>query len=80
MTNKEQIIKLSWNVNDLLSQHVAIHDDIFKTSICHAIPIPGIFKAIYFGAHLGKKIGVNHCNIYNRNSKYIIRCYSLTVS
>jgi len=54
MANKEQIVELSWNVNDLLSQYVAIHDDIFKTSIRHAIPIPGIFKAIDFGAHLGK--------------------------
>ena len=54
MTNKEQITELSWSVNDLLSQYVAIHDDIFKTSIRHAIPIPGIFKAIDFGAHLGK--------------------------
>lgn len=54
MTNKKQIVELSWNVNDLLSQYVAIHDDIFKTSIRHAIPIPGIFKAIDFGAHLGK--------------------------
>ena len=54
MTNKEQIIELSWNANDLLSQYVAIHDDIFKTSIRHTIPIPGIFKAIDFGAHLRK--------------------------
>lgn len=54
MTNKEQIIELSWNTNDILSQYVAIHDDIFKTSIRHAIPIPWIFKAIDFGAHLGK--------------------------
>lgn len=54
MTNKEQIIELSWNTNDILSQYVAIHDDIFKTSIRHATPIPGIFKAIDFGAHLGK--------------------------
>lgn len=54
MSNKEQIVELSWNVNDLLSQYVAIHDDIFKTSIRHAIPIPGIFKAIDFGAHLKK--------------------------
>ena len=54
MANKEQIVELSWNVNDLLSQYVAIHDDIFKTSIRHAIPIPGIFKAIDFGAHLRK--------------------------
>lgn len=54
MANKEQIVELSWNVNDLLSQYVAIHDDIFKTSIRHAIPIPGIFKAIDFGTHLKK--------------------------
>jgi hypothetical protein len=31
MTNKEQITELSWNTNDLLSQYVAIHDDVFKT-------------------------------------------------
>ena len=54
MTNKEEIIELSWNVNDLLSQYVAIHDEVFKTSIRHAIPIPGIFKKIDFGVHLGK--------------------------
>ncbi len=54
MGNKEQIVELSWNVNDLLSQYVTIHDDIFKTSMRHAIPIPGIFKAIDFGAHLAK--------------------------
>ena len=54
MTDKEQIVGLSWYVNDLLSQYVAIHDDVFKTSIRHAIPIPGIFKAIDFGAHLAK--------------------------
>lgn len=59
MTNKEQIVELSWNVNDLLSQYVAIHDDVFKTSIRHAIPIPGIFKAIDFGAHLEKIENIN---------------------
>lgn len=54
MGNKEQIKEVSWQVNDLLSQYVAIHDEVFKTSIRHAIPIPGIFKAIDFGAHLKK--------------------------
>ena len=53
-TKKEQIVEISWVVNDLLSQYVAIHDDVFKTSIRHIIPIPGIFKAIDFGAHLQK--------------------------
>ena len=66
MDNKEQITEVSWQVNDLLSQYVAIHDDVFKTSIRHAIPIPGIFKAIDFGAHL-KKVeniipGLENCN------------------
>ncbi|MDZ4722366.1 MAG: hypothetical protein SGI97_00420 [candidate division Zixibacteria bacterium] len=54
MKNKGQIVEFSWNVNDLLSQYVAIHDNVFKASIRHVIPIPGIFKAIDFGAHLGK--------------------------
>ena len=47
-------MELSWNVNDLLSQYIAIHDGIFKTSVRHAIPILGIFKAIDFGAYLKK--------------------------
>ena len=54
MTNKEQIIELSWNANNILSQYVVIHNDIFKTSIRHAIPIPGIFRPIDFSAHLEK--------------------------
>jgi len=54
MINKEQILKFSWDVNDLLSQYVVIHDDIFKTSIRHVIPIPGIFKAIDFESRLTK--------------------------
>lgn len=58
MPNKEQIIELSWNVNDLLSRYVAIHDDIFKTSIRHAIPIPGIFKPIDFDAHLKNIVNI----------------------
>jgi hypothetical protein len=54
MNTKEQIIELSWEVKDLLSQYVVIHDGIFKTSIRHIIPIPGIFKAIDFGAYFAK--------------------------
>lgn len=54
MTNQQKITEFSWEVNGLLSQYVVIHDDIFKTSIRHIIPIPGIFKAIDFGAHLGR--------------------------
>lgn len=54
MNSKEKIVELSWNVNNLLSQYIAIHDDVFETSIRNIIPIPGIFKAIDFGAYLQK--------------------------
>ena len=54
MTNKEKIVEFSWNVNNLLSEYVAIHNDVFNTSIRHIIPIPGIFKVIDFGSHLEK--------------------------
>ncbi len=50
MIGEAKIVDVSWNVNDLLSKYVGIHDKTFKTSIRHAMPIPGIFKAINFGA------------------------------
>jgi hypothetical protein len=37
--------------NAILGQYVAIHDAIFKFSWRKALPIPGLFKAIDFGAH-----------------------------
>ena len=43
------LVDVSWKVHDLLSEYVRIHDKAFKTSIRHAMPIPGIFKAIDFG-------------------------------
>lgn len=54
MTSKENLTNLSWDINDLLSQYIEIHNNIFKTSIRQRIPIPGIFKAINFSAHLEK--------------------------
>lgn len=50
MVEKAKIVDVSWRVNDLLSKYVGIHNKTFKTSIRHTIPIPGIFKAIDFGA------------------------------
>ena len=38
-------------VNAILGEYVAIHDAIFKLSWLKALPIPGLFKAIDFGAH-----------------------------
>lgn len=54
MSKSGQIVEFSLSVNDLLSQYIEIHDDIFKTSIRRIIPIPGIFKAIDFEGHLTK--------------------------
>lgn len=37
--------------NAILGKYVAIHDAIFKFSWRRTLPIPGLFKAIDFGAH-----------------------------
>ena len=42
--------------NAILGKYVAIHDAIFKFSWRKTLPIPGLFKAIDFGAH-GKHLG-----------------------
>jgi len=38
-------------INSLLHEYVAIHDAIFKFSWRKAVPIPGLFKPVDFGAH-----------------------------
>ena len=38
--------------NAILGEYVAIHDAIFKFSWRKALPIPGLFKATDFGAHV----------------------------
>ena len=47
---QDQIADISWRSHDLLLEYIAIHDKAFQRSIRHVIPIPGIFKAIDFGA------------------------------
>ena len=54
MDNKQQITEISVKVNDILLQYVAIHDDVFKTSVRKIIPLPFLFKAINFQAHHGE--------------------------
>ncbi len=39
-------------VNTILHEYAAIHDSIFKFSWRKALPIPGLFKPIDFGAHV----------------------------
>jgi hypothetical protein len=38
-------------VNDLLSQYILVHDNIFKFSLRKLLPIPGLFKAINYCKH-----------------------------
>jgi hypothetical protein len=38
--------------NAILDEYIAIHDAIFKFSWRKALPIPGLFKATDFGAHV----------------------------
>jgi hypothetical protein len=38
--------------NTILDEYVSIHDAIFKFSWRKALPIPGVFKATDFGAHV----------------------------
>jgi hypothetical protein len=38
-------------VRAILGKYIAIHDAIFKFSWRKALPIPGLFKAIDYGAH-----------------------------
>jgi hypothetical protein len=54
MAIRSKIVEFSWLVHDLLSQYIEVHDDVFKFSMRHAIPIPGIFKPIDFNGHLIK--------------------------
>ena len=38
--------------NEIFREYIAIHDAIFKFSWRKALPIPGLFKATDFGAHI----------------------------
>lgn len=47
----EHIVKLTHDVNDLLTRYIAIHDDIFRASWRRFIPIPGLFQKINYQQH-----------------------------
>jgi hypothetical protein len=58
-----QALILAHAVNNILSQYIEIHDDIFKISLRKVIPIPGIFKSIDFSSHHKKLIEL-HSDIW----------------
>jgi hypothetical protein len=47
----KEAIDLAVKVNRILPRYIDVHDSIFKFSLRHAIPIPGIFKPIRYGSH-----------------------------
>jgi len=47
----QQITSLAYQVNDILSRYIVVHDAIFKFSIRKLLPISGLFKAIDYGSH-----------------------------
>ena len=44
------VVALARRVAAILDEYVGLHDALYKFSIRHVIPIPGIFKPIDFGA------------------------------
>ncbi len=49
---------LAFLVNEILSQYIIIHDNIFEFSLRKWIPIPVIFKAIDFCSHETELVGL----------------------
>jgi hypothetical protein len=45
-------------VNDALSRYIVAHNDVFKASAKRLVPIPGVFEAIDFKAHVETLTGV----------------------
>lgn len=52
MNTAERSIELAKRVNQVLSQYIVIHDDIFGFSIRKIIPIPGIFKVVDYAGYM----------------------------
>lgn len=48
MTTKNELNETALKINNLLSEYVIIHDEVFKFSWRKIIPLPFIFKAINF--------------------------------
>lgn len=47
----QQITLLAYQVNDILSRYIVVHNAIFKFSIRKLLPISGLFEAIDYGSH-----------------------------
>ena len=45
-------------VNDALSGYIETHNEVFKMSAKRLVPIPGVFEAIDFKAHVEKLVGI----------------------
>lgn len=48
MNTKNELDEIALKINNLLSEYIIIHDEVFKFSWRKIIPLPFIFKAINF--------------------------------
>ncbi len=44
----EALIEAAAEIGNLLHRYIDVHNRIFKTSLRHIIPIPGVFKPINY--------------------------------
>ena len=45
---------LAVKVNNVLTEYIKVHNDIFKVSAKRIVPIPGVFEAIDFQSHVSR--------------------------
>ncbi len=45
---------LAVTVNNVLTEYIKVHNDIFKVSAKRIVPIPGVFEAIDFQSHVSR--------------------------
>lgn len=51
MTARDRALSLANSVNDILCRYVAVHNDVFDSSLRRMIPIPGLFQAVQYCTH-----------------------------
>jgi hypothetical protein len=71
----QQVTLLAYQVNDILSRYIAVHDAIFKFSIRKLLPIPGLFKAIDYGSHYHEL-----CNLHSELTETLATIAELRAS
>lgn len=81
---EDDITRVAAEVDQILTNYLKIHDDIFKASIRKIIPIPGIFKKIDYKDHnrllndLLTKLNKAHLDLKNIKNLLLEKLEELT--